>query len=485
MPTTLNLRKLLHRKAWEMCTSSIAATVTGSFITGDKSALMPQNDCVFFVNGASAIYNYNADNDAWMQLPNSGIVGSFAAGSCGEFRAMGMLGGSIDQPATGGTTTTLNTNRTLASNLAGIRLRVVAGSGAGYDGIIASNTVGANAVITLATPSGIAFDATTVFRVWSGSLWFFNAGTTAVGFSVYDRATNAWTAKSVAGLPTAWATFGQLNSTGSIEGVFETGTSTGGNTPTTLNKTGATWPVNAYANAQVRIVSGTGAGQVRTIASNTVTALTVSAAWTTTPDATSAFSIEGNDDYLYLSGNNAVTLYRYSISGNAWSTLTPGAARAGAAGAGGSCDWITNVPDADWQGAQGLTLTGTVQKQNGRYFYAFRGAASNALDLYDIAANTWISNVAYGGQMETFTTGSSAAYLDGAIFIKKEATGRIYSFDVARNCIEPFAANVYPQNTTVEGDKLIAITYRDGGTTIPFLYLQQHSRPELLRMMII
>ena len=59
----------------------------------------------------------------------------------------------------------------------------------GYEGTVASNTIGANSVITVTPASSVAFNSTTVFRVWSGSLWFFNAGTAAVGFSVYDRAT--------------------------------------------------------------------------------------------------------------------------------------------------------------------------------------------------------------------------------------------------------------------------------------------------------
>mgnify|MGYP006995906754 FL=1 len=63
----------------------------------------------------------------------------------------------------------------------------------------------------------------------------------------------------------------------------------------------------------VRIVSGTGIGQTRTISSNTTNTLTVPA-WTVTPDATSTYEITGNDDFLYLIGNNAVTMYRYSIS---------------------------------------------------------------------------------------------------------------------------------------------------------------------------
>ena len=62
-------------------------------------------------------------------------------------------------------------------------------------------------------------------------------------------------------------------------------------TSTTLTKTAAGWTSNAYANYTVVIVSGTGVGQRRTVASNTATVLTVSQAWTTTPDTTSTFVV--------------------------------------------------------------------------------------------------------------------------------------------------------------------------------------------------
>lgn len=46
-------------------------------------------------------------------------------------------------------------------------------------------------------------------------------------------------------------------------------------------------------NATCRIVAGTGAGQIRTIASNTPTTITVTPAWRTTPDATSVIEVRG------------------------------------------------------------------------------------------------------------------------------------------------------------------------------------------------
>ena len=446
---------------------------------------MPQRDCNYLVAGVSAIYNYNADEDAWALLPASGATGTFAAGACGEFRALGAMGGLQDQTATAGTTTTLTTNKIIIRNLVGSKIRVISGAGVGYEGTVASNTIGANSVITVTPASSVAFNSTTVFRVWSGSLWFFNAGTAAVGFSVYDRATNAWTTKSVTNLPTAWGTTGQLVSTESLAGTFETGTSTGSNTTTTLNNTGKSWPVNAYTNYQVRITGGTGIGQIRTIASNTATALTVSVAWTVTPDATSVYAVEGNDDFFYLLGNAATTLYKFVVSTNTWSTISPGSARGGAAGAGVTANWVNAVQDTDWADATGKLLTTGVYKQNGRYIYSFRGGAANSLDIYDIAANTWVSAVDYGGRGETFTTGSSSTIFDGNIYIAKEATGRLFKFDVAQHTLGGLTTNLHPQSTATDGGKLLVIPYVDGSTKLPYLYVLQHTRVEMLRMMLV
>jgi len=85
-----------------------------------------------------------------------------------------------------------------------------------------------------------------------------------------------------------------LSAVGAVQSPYAsyvTGTATAGTT-TTLTDTTKAWTVNGYQNRVVRITSGTGVGQVRNIASNTATALTVSTAWTTTPDATSAYVIE-------------------------------------------------------------------------------------------------------------------------------------------------------------------------------------------------
>jgi Tfp pilus assembly protein PilW len=68
-----------------------------------------------------------------------------------------------------------------------------------------------------------------------------------------------------------------------------------GSTSSTLNMAASASAVDdAYAGMTVRIVSGTGAGQSRAIAtySGASKEATVDAAWTTTPDATSVYSLE-------------------------------------------------------------------------------------------------------------------------------------------------------------------------------------------------
>lgn len=490
MTLTVNLRKMLHRKSPEYCTANPAGnTVAGAFIIADKSSSMPSNDGVVYVGGASAIWQYNADEDAWLQAPNSGIAGIFGAGACGALHPVFAPGGSDRSTATAGTTTTLTTSLTLARDLGGFAIRVIGGTGIGYIGTISRSTVGSNAVVTVSPASGVAFDNTTVFQILSGSVWFFNPGSGAVGFSVYDRATNAWTARSVTSLPTTWATDGKLIATpdmpsGSLGTGFVNSTATSGGA-TTLTDSTKTWPLNGWTNYQVRIISGAGAGQFRTIASNTATALTVSSAWTVNPDATSVYRIEGNSDYLYLLGNGAATMYRYSRSTNTWTTLSPGTARAASPGAGFTANWIDDADDTRWAGETYPTHSGSMLCQNGRYIYSLRGGGSNVLDVYDIAANTWISNLAYGMQNETFTSGSCAVDLGGFIYIQKEATGRIYKFDVAKNYITPFTYNPVPQGVAVVCDKMFMTTYKEGASKVNYLYTLGNTRSELTRWVII
>ena len=62
-------------------------------------------------------------------------------------------------------------------------------------------------------------------------------------------------------------------------------------TSNTLTDSTKFWTNNAFTTYQVNIIYGTGAGQTRTISSNSQTVLTISSNWTTIPDTTSLYTI--------------------------------------------------------------------------------------------------------------------------------------------------------------------------------------------------
>jgi len=68
------------------------------------------------------------------------------------------------------------------------------------------------------------------------------------------------------------------------------GTATAG-AATTLTDANKAWGVNDFAKQTIIITGGTGAGQSKTINSNTATVVTVSSAWTVNPDSTSTYTI--------------------------------------------------------------------------------------------------------------------------------------------------------------------------------------------------
>jgi hypothetical protein len=475
MPVANFNRKILDQKRWTMMTTPApAATVAGAFVISSRLSQQRQ----MYVVSNTVQYLYYPFEDGYIQIPSAALAGTFGAGACGTSTAIGPTG-----TATGGSTTALNTNLTLARSLAGYQVEITGGPGAGDVRTIAFNTVGANGVVTPTVPFSAAITASSTYRLITPRYYVLGAGTLAAGsFRVYDFATNAWSSLSITGIPATWGTDGRMVATPSYadNGVdlnFATGTATGG-TSTTLSNSAKAWATNQWANAQVKIVAGTGLGQIRTIASNTGTALTVSAAWTTTPDGTSQYHIEGNDDFIYLMGNNAVTLYRYSISANTWTTLSPGAARAAAPGVGASGNWVYNVPsarDSRWSDENSII--------NGRRIYSFRGGAGAVLDYYDIAANTWVSGVTYAPLTETFTTGTKWVYADGYLYISKEATGRWFRYDFAEQSMVGWSTNVYPSGAAILGDTAFDVVEPETG--VRFIQYILNTSAIVMRCMVV
>ena len=75
--------------------------------------------------------------------------------------------------------------------------------------------------------------------------------------------------------------------------------------------------------------------------------------------------------------------------------------------------------------------------------------------------------------------------LGGSIYIQKDATGRIYRFDVAKNVLKPFVQNPVPNGAAVVGDKIFMTTYVEGATRVNYLYALGSTRSELTRWLVI
>jgi len=482
MTTTNGNRKILDLKRWEFCTPAPTTTAAATFIASSRHYRQQQ----LYVASATLHYLYNPLEDAWAQIPSGALAGTFAAGACGTATSVGPSG-----TATAGTTSTITTNLTLARDLRGYSIHITGGgANNGVTLPILSNTVGTNAVITVATQAS-AFTASTTYRLLTPRWYVLNAvtasGTTTANlFKFYDFALNTWTAAETGATdgvaPAAViGTDSKLIATPSWVGsdyeAFATGTATAG-AATTLTNSAKTWTTNQWTNYQVRIVSGTGAGQIRTIASNTGTVLTVSASWSTNPDATSVYSIEGNDDFIYYMGSNAVTLFRYSISGGTWTTLSPSpTARAAAPTTGMSGHWVYDATDAAWTGESAI--------QNGRYIYSFRGGAGAVLDRYDIALNTWTNSLTYAPATEVFGTGTKWVYRKNAIYAQKDATGRWFRYDVVTSEQDGWSTMTYTQGAAVLGDTSFDVTYSDGATEIDYIYMVLNTSTVMLRAMVI
>lgn len=492
MTTTVNLRKILDRKQWEM----VAPTPFNAPVGGTQVlAASRLGDQIVFeaVQSTTGAHIYRIDEDAWLQAQIPATPNAVGAGAVCCHHPSGPTG-----TASAGTSTTVTTTTTVAINLgpvgtfAGYQIRITAGTGAGQQQTILSNTQGANAVITTAA-WGTAPDNTSVYLLLTGRFYYQAGG--AVGLRYYDVATNAWssalaTPNTTFAVETGLvATAGYYGQTGLGTG-FATGTATSGSATTVVNS-GKAWTVNQWANYQVRITAGTGAGKVAVITSNTSTTLTFPTV-TTVLDNTSVYIIEGNDDSLYFSASGSVLLQRYNIGANTWTSLSPGTARTNAPGAGTAttCVWANQATD---------TLFSTENTiVNGRRIYSLNSLASAlCLDYYDIPSNAWTNGVAVGRLANPSgffgVAGTSGTLIGDNWYIAMGSSspttsgGLVYRLNLPRQTLDPWSALQYPPapSNTASGQRIFDASYTDGGTTIRWIYLNAMATTAWFRCMVI
>lgn len=491
MTTTVNLRKTLDRKQWEMVAPYPGVSVGGNAQVMAVSKL--GDNLVWYGNGVLGYPSYyRVDEDAWLTGQAQAFPVSPAAGCGACHHPSGPTG-----TASAGSSTTITTTTTVAINLgpvgafAGYRIRITAGTGAGQEQTILSNTIGANAVITTAA-WGTNPDNTSVYLLLTGRAWYQASG--ANGLRYYDIATAAWSSALATPLTTFTGTDSALVATPGFYGAtgngtgFASGTATSGSATTVVNS-GKAWATNQWANFQVRITAGTGAGKVAIITSNTGTTLTFPTV-TTSLDATSQYIIEGNDDTLYYFNSGSVLLQRYSISGNAWTSLSPGTARTNASGIGtGSIvTWVNASTDALFS-----TENSNV---NGRRLYNFNALSTAAcLDYYDIPSNAWTNGVAIGrmnnlsgffnqqGACGTVIGDNWYIAIGGSTAANNQ--GQVYRLNLPRQTLDPWSGLQYPAFNTQLGPRIFDVFYTDGGTTIRWIYLNACGTAAWFRCMVI
>ena len=436
MAITNGNRPIVDLKRWDFCNPSPVASAAAVCY----STTFCLEQIYMLLGGSTTAYLYYANQDAYVQLPSPGLS-NFAAGVAlqGIPWSTGATIGVAGLNPTAGTSSTITTNQTIVRNLAGYQIQLLDGPGAGDIKTIASNTIGANSVITITGTFSATPTTGTLYRLLTPRWIAVASGAlSASSVRIYDFATNTWTGASQTNLPATISTDSAMASTSQYENLsykpIVTGTSTGSNTSTTLNNTGKAWTTNQWSNMQIRITGGTGNGQIRTIASNTATAITVSLSWATTPDATSTYAIEGNDDHVYYVGSATTSMYRYVISTNSWAGI--GSSRPAASGTGCSLTYFPKTGDSVW-GTENAII-------DGRRLYSFRGSSA-ALDYYDIAAGAWTNVSNYTPGVETFTTGTSYADDDDGVYIQKDATGRWFKFYPTKNMMEPWGVTTYTQ----------------------------------------
>ena len=282
------------------------------------------------------------------------------------------------------------------------------------------------------------------------------------------------------------------------------GWATSGGT-TTLTDSTKNWNSNQWYNYKLRIISGTGyVNNEIVISGNTATSLYY-VTQTFVPDTTTKYLImdtfgisQGTGSQTTLSDLNknwttnqfAGKRIRFTggtglgqeslISSNTSNTLTFGSVTTGPTGT--TTYTILGIP-ARGAGIQLMHLYGTSNIDiKGKYIWYPRGGGSNTFDRLDISREVWEYGYFFSPQFETFTTGSMYSY-DGndTIYLQKDATGRVYSYDIRSNKISNASTIPYGHSTAAIGNRMEIISTSDG---LKYMYMMRHTGQEMFRNLL-
>lgn len=338
-------------------------------------------------------------------------------------------------------------------------------------------TVGAGTCMQYTKMVGGQFPNTSSGAVFGSVFALITSGVGAPVFNRYNIATNSWANLSVTNLPATFGSDGSIafptpslnNYTGGYHsGVLQTITATAAAAQGATSVSVSALPI-ALASGSILNFGTTAAPKFAVLTASaiaTATTITVSPLTTALTGTETALFY----DHMYLIGNAATQMYRYTVSSNAWATTSANSgtpalpAVTAAPGAGNSFKWLPG-------------------DNTGRLVLVRGGATANVY-LYDLVANTW-STLTFHPATETFTTGSCTGAVQDSngkptrICLHKDATNRVYELNVTAAQLNP-CANQYilSQGAAVVGDKASLLKSPDG---IQFFYMMLSTSTSFVR----
>lgn len=277
-----------------------------------------------------------------------------------------------------------------------------------------------------------------------------------------------------------WTTNPDATSTYSVTGgQIISGIATSG-AARSLTDSALTMTPMQYANFELRIVSGTGMGQARTILSNTATVFNLTKDWTTNPDATSVYAVYRDTGKVWIIGGNDSGMLQYSVKSDQITT--------GKQFDDGQCNQFA----ATRSGQEPFALTSITRVSGGiSVLNATPTAAGSGYNIDDILTITTggtlgtarvsavnatggVTTVTLETSGQTYTTGTGKA----TTVVPAGGTGctlDITTIADMANCITPIAHNFYIGDTvTISGATLAdyngAKTIVGVATTLAFSY---------------
>lgn len=275
---------------------------------------------------------------------------------------------------------------------------------------------------------------------WVGYELFIYSGTGRGQFAIVTS--NTATTLSFATISTAPDTTSRYQILG-----YDGGKSNGSNTFNTFNDSSKSWTANRWTNYAVRILAGTGAGQLRRILSNTTTALTIVGSWNVLPDSTSVYAIQGDSETTYFAWGGSSEIYMHN--GGNLDMLTHGRAFewgianiACAILSDSSHTIYEQMPFAITSLAGTTTITATTaQAHNFKVgqFVSIRGITSAANDQFNV---TGLYQIATVPSTTTFTYTPAAAGSGTYAYLTALGTGNL------SDASKDFRDNLSSANTT-------------------------------------